>query len=433
MRRAVVALGLSGANGLHLAEEAGSAALDEWHIGGDTHAVDVPPRREVVEGAEHHVKLAVEGEAELGCLDVAVVRDDLDAGVKGTCRRLGDLGLRLLDVLLLEEELPVQVREVNGVEVDLGERCTYDLEVAHAQQDEVLEHLAPDAACTDYEHACRREARLGRVAEHRARHGIAPGSHRDRKIGAWIGTPTTMRASLVRGGVHAARSVEHLRLFSASHAALDVRKVPEHEYQVRVGAAIRHLRATLPQFMERALVDREENGASDALAPYLSTYALMARARASRIYHPDMHFRFCPPLPQLPESLPGKPPFKPAFSLRGRQVYLMSAKWLRWTLRTLFTETHIRIEQLSLLPNRASAVAVDAAPGRPVPRDELLVRIRFRGASRVSGTLRDYSMVFRYRFDRMSGMICEHYVDQMMPIPGSRMWQALPRLGRGGV
>ena len=244
-----------------------------------------------------------------------------------------------------------------------------------------------------------------------------------------------MRASLVRSGVHAARSCEPLRLFSASQTVLNWNNVPEHEYQVRVGAAIRHLRETLPQFMERGLVDRDDEAVHDSLSPYLGSNALTTYARSAQIYHKRMYFRFGPQLPPLPNAAPNVTPFKPAFSLRGRRVYLMSAQWLRWSLRALFYDAHIQIEQLSLLPCAVSPVApADAPPGQSMPRDELMMRLRFRGSGRVSGSVQDFVMLFRYRFDRHSGMICEHYVDEMMPIPGSKMWQALPTgLGRGSV
>jgi hypothetical protein len=54
--------------------------------------------------------------------------------------------LRLLDVFLAEEELPVEVAEVNRIEVD-------NVDLPEAGKDEVLEQLASDAASADHEHA----------------------------------------------------------------------------------------------------------------------------------------------------------------------------------------------------------------------------------------------------------------------------------------
>lgn len=121
MRRAVVALGVPRTDRLDLAQEPGSAALDKRHVRSDAHPIYVAARREIVERAQHHVKLAVVRHAKLGRLDIAVVRDDLHLGVERACTRLGDLRLGLLDMLLLEEELAIQVRQVDRVEVDLGE------------------------------------------------------------------------------------------------------------------------------------------------------------------------------------------------------------------------------------------------------------------------------------------------------------------------
>lgn len=236
------------------------------------------------------------------------------------------------------------------------------------------------------------------------------------------------RASCVRCCVPAARVLDHHLAFAGTPAACSSRLLPEHEYQVRLGAAIRHLRATLPQFMQRGLVDRDEapSAGVDTLAPYLEKSALISRARLTAIYHKDIYFRFRPPLPPLPPLPSGEAEqhFAPAFSLRGRRMYRMSAQALRYSLHALFVDTDVRIEHMTLLPDRASVV-VDVAPGKPVPGDELLTRIRFRGTNRVSGALQDFTLLFRYRFDRNSGMVCEHHVDQMMPVPGRRVWQSL--------
>lgn len=49
-------------------------------------------------------------------------------------------------MLLAEEELPVQVAQIDCVEVD-------EVDLSETRQDEVLEQLASDAAGADHEHA----------------------------------------------------------------------------------------------------------------------------------------------------------------------------------------------------------------------------------------------------------------------------------------
>lgn len=110
VRRAVVALGARGQNRLHLAEEARSAALDERHLRHDAHLVHPAPRLQIVKRAQHDVERVVVVHVELHRLDVGVVRDDRDVRVERTRRLLGDCGLGLLNVLLLKQKLPVQVR-----------------------------------------------------------------------------------------------------------------------------------------------------------------------------------------------------------------------------------------------------------------------------------------------------------------------------------
>ena len=54
--------------------------------------------------------------------------------------------LGLLNVLLAEEKLPVEIAEVDCIEVD-------NVDLAKAGENEVLEELASDAAGADHEHA----------------------------------------------------------------------------------------------------------------------------------------------------------------------------------------------------------------------------------------------------------------------------------------
>lgn len=51
---------------------------------------------------------------------------------------------RLLDVFVSEEKLPVEVTQVDGVEVD-------DVDVTKTEEDDVFEEFATDATGTDHE------------------------------------------------------------------------------------------------------------------------------------------------------------------------------------------------------------------------------------------------------------------------------------------
>lgn len=87
---------------------------------------------EVVEGVDDEVKLLEKVDVELVVLDVAVQGGHADVRVKLEGGLAGDDGFRTLDVLLLEEELAVQVREVDGVEVeDEDLAAVADPEAAH--------------------------------------------------------------------------------------------------------------------------------------------------------------------------------------------------------------------------------------------------------------------------------------------------------------
>ena len=156
--RAVVAGGDALLDNLGLAVEARRAALDQRHIGRQAHAIDVSPCIEIVERVEDNLEVAEPRNVELGVFDVAVVRDDFDVRIEsaGSFRRNLRLlaflsgspvmksyqSLGLFNVFVSKEELSVQVRKVNGVEVD-------DVNFRKTSQDEVLEQLTANAASAD--------------------------------------------------------------------------------------------------------------------------------------------------------------------------------------------------------------------------------------------------------------------------------------------
>ncbi|PKI84360.1 hypothetical protein MVES1_001713 [Malassezia vespertilionis] len=249
-----------------------------------------------------------------------------------------------------------------------------------------------------------------------------------------------LEAASVRSGLRAAapRS-RHVTLFSPTHVSQARLTLPEHEYQVRVGAVVRHLRKTLPQFMECGLLEGTRNDAAHPaqLRPMISQ-PLSPNVTPDRIYHEQIHFCFSPPLPPLP-PLPLREEsaskvnvpehFSPAFSLHGHRMYMLSAQALRWSLHALFKDAEVRVEHMSFVPRRTQLNAAVLSRSKAlVPMDELIARIRFRGTTRVSHAVQDYTMLFRYRLDRTSGTICEHHVDQMMPVPGSQVWQGLANM-----
>lgn len=78
-----------------------------------------PSLTKVVQGVEHEIELLKVAEPETPLLDVSVDSSDLYMRVEPMRRIAGDERFRLFDVLLLEEELAVQIREVDCVQVDL--------------------------------------------------------------------------------------------------------------------------------------------------------------------------------------------------------------------------------------------------------------------------------------------------------------------------
>jgi hypothetical protein len=123
----------------------------------------VAPRVQIVQRVEHQLEVAKPADVELIILDVGVMRNDFDVGVELPSSLLCDLdpplaplspapyrssyqSLGLLDVLMPEEELSVEIREVDRVEVD-------NVDFAKAGEGEVLEELASDATSSNHENA----------------------------------------------------------------------------------------------------------------------------------------------------------------------------------------------------------------------------------------------------------------------------------------
>jgi hypothetical protein len=150
---------------LDLAVETRGAALDQRDIRCQAHLVHMPPRIQVVERIEDNVEGLEPRDVELRVLDVVVVGLDLDVGVEPARRLFRNLSLvsacpitaslqlapahqclGLLDVLIAEQELPVEVAQVDGVQID-------NVNLPEAREDEVLEQLAADAARSHHQNA----------------------------------------------------------------------------------------------------------------------------------------------------------------------------------------------------------------------------------------------------------------------------------------
>jgi hypothetical protein len=125
----------------------------------------VPPRIEIVQRVEDDAECLEPRDIEARVLDVVVICFDLDFRVEFACRFFCNLShvsacpatspacpvtayqrLGLLDMLGAEQELPVQVAEVDRVQVD-------DVDLAKARKYKVLEQLAPDATRSHHQYA----------------------------------------------------------------------------------------------------------------------------------------------------------------------------------------------------------------------------------------------------------------------------------------
>uniref|UniRef100_V5E3X9 Uncharacterized protein n=1 Tax=Kalmanozyma brasiliensis (strain GHG001) TaxID=1365824 RepID=V5E3X9_KALBG len=127
----------------------------------------------------------------------------------------------------------------------------------------------------------------------------------------------------------------------------------------------------------------------------------------------------------------------PAICFNGRTMYVASSHLLRHALSALFHDTFLHLESARF---EGRSKAGSAWPGiSPFVKrstasetssdgawqDKLVVRLRFEGISRVSSHPHTYTVIFKYEFDRKTGMIGRHVVDNIQPVPGSKVWAGL--------
>ncbi len=131
---------------LGLSVESRRATLNQWHVGCQTHFIDVAARFQIVQCVEDNLEITEPSDSKLFVLDICVVCGNIDIGVEPLGGFLGNECFGLFNVLLTEKKLAVQVREIDRVEID-------NVDLAEAHEDQVFEQLAPNASSSNHEHA----------------------------------------------------------------------------------------------------------------------------------------------------------------------------------------------------------------------------------------------------------------------------------------
>lgn len=278
-------------------------------------------------------------------------------------------------------------------------------------------------------------------------------------------------------------------------------QISDHEYQIRVGKACRVIVETLPDFMSRGVVDLDDlapplaTHTSQSSRPnfmrrlsFLNQNALKRAIWGKQIepdarkdvpfdslYHPSIAFEFRPPIPTIGLGK-GSEPLKqttgpgpdgssssdlhrggPTICFSGRTVYTTSAHVLRHALSALFYDITLHLDsarfegrsrtasswsEISSYLRRQSESPDFEGKSSSSGRDRLIIRLRFEGVSRVTLQPHTYTVIFKYDFDQQSGTIDRHVVDNIQPIPGSKVWAGLTNVwdtlspagaGRGGA
>lgn len=260
--------------------------------------------------------------------------------------------------------------------------------------------------------------------------------------------------------------------------------ISEHEYQVRVGKACRVIVQTLPDFMDRGVVDLNDlvpspphQDSSSSKRKYTRKLPFFNRSTLKTLiwgthsepkklttdsfeslYHPSIAFEFRPPIPHIglgnsneasdqfgtetQDDIAGNDPHRGGATIcfSGRTVYTASAHILRHALSALFYDITLHLESarfegrpgtakswsdINSYLRRQSATSLTRKNETTLGADRLVVRLRFEGTSRVTLQPHTYTVIFKYDFDRKTGTIGRHIVDNIQPIPGSKVWAGL--------
>mmetsp|Transcript_22571 Transcript_22571/g.72656 ORF Transcript_22571/g.72656 Transcript_22571/m.72656 type:complete len:263 (-) Transcript_22571:74-862(-) len=134
---AVVAAGDGLADRERLPHVARGARFDQRHLTRDAQAIHVSAGPVVIQRVEHQVELAHEFQPKARLLHVAVVSGDFRSRIEPQHRLTGNDSFGLSDMVLPEQELAVQVRHVDAIQID-------HLDALKAGQHKRLEQLAPD-------------------------------------------------------------------------------------------------------------------------------------------------------------------------------------------------------------------------------------------------------------------------------------------------
>lgn len=219
-------------------------------------------------------------------------------------------------------------------------------------------------------------------------------------------------------------------------------------------------------FLGQSLLRRSPwKGKTKATEQELDSDARGAHSFTS-IYHSSIAFCFRPPIPHIglgsgsskprsesestsasslgsdlsPASGEEAHSYAPTISFKGRTLYVASSHVLRHALSALFYDTMLTVETARFEGRsqpgaswpgisrsirgsfkRADVEGDSGASGR----DRLTIRLRFEGISRMSSASHTYTVLFRYEFDRAMGKIVKHAVDNIQPVPGSKVWAGL--------
>mmetsp|Transcript_54069 Transcript_54069/g.105793 ORF Transcript_54069/g.105793 Transcript_54069/m.105793 type:complete len:316 (-) Transcript_54069:204-1151(-) len=168
LRRAVIAIGDTGQEQRGLSLPPCAACIDQRAACHHAHQIDVGTRLHVVQAVDDEVEALEELDVVRRICDhVAHVRFDFAVRVELFHGRSSTLGLGLVHISASEEELTVQVRHIDRVEVN-------DVNLAGTGKNQILQKLTPNAPSANHKDAEFLELLEQRRRENSAKNCVPP-------------------------------------------------------------------------------------------------------------------------------------------------------------------------------------------------------------------------------------------------------------------
>ncbi|KAI0051613.1 hypothetical protein FA95DRAFT_1485200 [Auriscalpium vulgare] len=179
----------------------------------------------------------------------------------------------------------------------------------------------------------------------------------------------------------------------------------DHEWDLRTGRAIDHLRTTLPQFFSTGLISHPR-----PVFNHASRLDALVEDSSESIYSPRIRLSYTPPT-----ALPA--PFPRTLHIEGLPLYFASSVFIRHTMNAIYTDLAVSLRSFQIHP---SSKATSGTRERSV-----MIGFGITGRARVGGGQGEWVVTSTYSFHPSTALIHLHIVDSILPAPHDAVFDVL--------